>query len=238
VDRYLLFIDTETSDKPYIGGASLKGSDHQLFAVQISWLLYTLEGIKIKEENHYICNNDFTISRSAQKIHGITRDFLNGYGENRTSIMALLAADLCQYKPLVVGHFMELDRLVTGIEFQRTGIADPMEKLPTFCTMEATTHLCQNPVRKYLRLPDLYDLLFHQPMQNLHNALSDAKATAECFFELLQKGQINEEKIYGQQNAPGKVNSTNPGKGFFHAGLIIILILSIAFILWKQSSNY
>jgi DNA polymerase-3 subunit epsilon len=198
VRDYLLFIDTETSGLPVKWDVPYSQPGNWPYALQISWLIYTKEGKKVKQENHYIYEDDFKISRSSIKIHGITEDFLCANGKPRKEVMALFARDLEDYQPMITGHFLELDMHITGAEFYRTGINDPAVKLPHFCIMLATRHLVRNPQSKYLRLGDLYQTLFNSPQDKKHDAMGDAAATADCFFELERRGEITEEIIWQQ----------------------------------------
>jgi DNA polymerase-3 subunit epsilon len=199
VREYLLFIDTEASGLPKNWSLPYDSVGNWPYCVQISWLVYDKSGKIIKEENHYIKNDDFTIAASATKIHGITRSFLNERGENRLDILQLLAHDLQQYAPLVVGHFMQFDIHILGADFFREGIKNPIVKENSFCTMLGSTHLIKNPSVKFLRLGQLYKMLFDKKLENAHDALVDARATATCFFELLKRGEIDEDIIIQQQ---------------------------------------
>lgn len=199
---YLLFIDTETSglprkwDQPYANQKNWPNS------VQIAWLIYSKNGELIKQENHYIKDNDFKIKSSALKIHGIAPEFLIENGEYRKDIMQILADDLNQYQPLIVGHFMELDLHMIAADFYRAGIENPAKNLPSFCTMRSTSKFVKNPSVNYLRLGELYALLFNDESFNEHNALEDAQATAKCFFELLKRGDVDSASIEKQLPIP------------------------------------
>lgn len=219
-----MFIDTEASGLPRNWNAPYAQAGNWPFAVQISWILYTKEGQPVKWANHYIKDNDFEISPSALKIHGITREFLLQHGESRQEILLRLAADIRQFEPLVVGHFMEFDALVLGAEFYRTGLENPLTDVPTFCTMPATTGYVRNPRLKYLRLGDLYHTLFNTTLDHQHNALVDARATADCFFELLRRGDIDAGKILEQQLKPAQKEPVN--KKLRYTILVLILFLS------------
>jgi DNA polymerase-3 subunit epsilon len=167
--------------------------------VQISWVIYSNVGKLIKEENYYIKNIGFAIAESATKIHGITKEYLEANGECRKSVLQLLIEDVRKYDPLVVGHFMQFDIHLLNADFSREGMENPIKKQATFCTMLESTHLIKNPSIKFLRLEQLYNILFQKTLQNPHNAIVDAKATAKCFFELLYRQEINEEVIERQQ---------------------------------------
>ena len=187
---YLLFIDTEATGLPKKWNLPYNSPGNWPDAVQVSWVVYTKEGQKIKEENHYISNNDTAISPEASTIHGLTKSFLQQHGVPRKQVLAVLSKDIQYYQPMVVGHFTELDYHIIGMGYFKEGIDNPMEKLSVFCIMKASQHLQQNPNSKFLRLGQLYELLFKKLLLSQHNAMTDAAATAECFFELVKKNEI------------------------------------------------
>ena len=203
MNDYLLFIDTEASGLPVNWDLPYSAEGNWPSAVQISWLVYNKEGQEVKREDHYILNTDFVITPNAMKIHGIIPGILAVKCKNRKLVMQLLANDLQQYKPLVIGHFIQLDYHILGADFYRAGIVNPLENLPLFCTMVATTQLIWTPMPHSLLLGDLYAYLFYKPLLNQHNALTDANAAADCFFELMKRGEINEKLIIKQQDYIG-----------------------------------
>lgn len=227
MNDFLLFIDTETSGLPKNWEKPYSTQGNWPFAVQVSWLIYTKDGQLVKQENFYINDNDFAITPSAQKIHGITTDFLLQNGDSRLKIMAFLANDLLQYKPMVVGHFLELDYHITGVEFYRSQLDNPMPALPSFCTMQGTTHMVRNPQFKYLRLGELYEELFNTRLEDQHNALTDARATAECFFELVKRGEITDEKINKQHQVLMKATSGARQAGWGMAVIVLCLLTAL-----------
>ncbi|MEO6733681.1 MAG: 3'-5' exonuclease [Ferruginibacter sp.] len=190
MNEYLLFIDTEASGLPKKWDLPYTVPGNWPYAVQVSWLIYSREGQKLKEQNIYISNNDFAICATALRIHGLTKDFLQQNGIPRCEALALLSKDLDEFRPMIVGHFIELDYHIIGADYYRADIENPMENLPAFCIMKASQHLQQNPHNKFLRLGDLYQILFKKPLLNQHNALTDAGATADCFFELVKRNEI------------------------------------------------
>jgi len=226
---FLLFIDTEASglpkkwDQPY----TVEGSWPH--AVQVSWLVYRKDGVKIKEQNYYINNNDFEISTTAFHIHGLTPDFLQQDGIPRKELLYILSKDLEEYQPMIVGHFLELDYHVIGAEYHWIGIEQhPMQNLPCFCIMRASMHLQQNPNFKFLRLGQLFELLFKKPLLNQHNAVVDATATADCFFELVKRNEI---KSFDQPPIvfKPKENITKPLAWIILFILIVLSAFLIAF---------
>lgn len=229
MQEYLLFIDTETSGLPRNWNLPYSDDKNWPYAVQISWIIYTRDQVEIKREDHYIKDDDFDISNEAFKIHGITRSFLNMHGEYRKDILQLLADDLNKYKPMVVGHFVELDYHITGADFYRSGINQVMDELPMYCTMLGTTNFLRNPQTRYLKLNQLYSLLFNRQLSNHHNAMVDALATAECFFELVRMGSIDDDKIAKQQveRLKAKKPTLQSGCGLSFLALFILTILIV-----------
>jgi len=226
---YLVFLDTEASGLPKKWNLPYSNSLNWPCAVQIAWVIYTKDGVLIKKEDHYIGDSDIKINPSAIKVHGITKDFLKERGESRNLVMQLFADDLMKYQPLVLGHFMEFDYHVASADFHRAGIANPLEDLPTFCTMRASSFFVRDPSVGHLRLGELYSMLFDTKLENQHNALVDANATADCFFELLKRGDINDEKIELQQSEIKKPSGYNdsPWLISFFAIIVIAILISL-----------
>jgi DNA polymerase-3 subunit epsilon len=231
VQDYLLFIDTETSGLPKDWTQPYSNDANWPHAVQVSWIVYTREGIELKREDHYIRDSDFEIDKEAYKIHGITRDFLNDNGEWRKDVMNLLYQDLEEYQPMVVGHYVELDYNITGVDFYRLGISNPMTNLPMYCTMLGTKQYIRDTQVEYLRLGQLYSFLFNKPLLNQHNAMVDAEATAQCFFEMLRNGAIDDTRIEKQRldREKRKQPILKNGCGI---PVLILLILTILIAHW------
>jgi DNA polymerase-3 subunit epsilon len=196
---YLLFIDTETSGLPKNWRKPYSAEGNWPFCIQVAWIIYTKDRQVLKQENHFIKENDFKISKSATKIHGITHQFLEANGQSRNEVLEILSRDVIKFQPLVIGHFMEFDFKMLGVDFYRAEIENPIKKEMTFCTMLATTHMVKNPVVKFFKLGELYQVLFNTTLYNQHNALADAKATADCFFELVKRGEADDNTIAIQQ---------------------------------------
>jgi DNA polymerase-3 subunit epsilon len=231
VKDYLLFIDTEASGLPKNWNLPYDMAGNWPNCVQISWLIYTKGGREVKVENHYIKDDDFEIADSATKIHGITRSFLNANGDCRKSVLQLLVNDVAEYHPLVVGHFLLFDFHMLSADFFRAGIENPLKRESTFCTMLGSRHLIKNPSVKFLRLGQLYETLFDKPLLNQHNAVVDASATALSFFEMVKRGEVNEEIIAQQQKEVLK-KDTLPGKyGCLPVLVIIFLTVLICYCL-------
>ena len=230
---YLLFVDTETTGIPKNWSAPYDDKSNWPCSVQVAWAIYSKEGRKVKAENFYVQDDDFKISPESIKIHGITHDYLKKHGVPREQVLAQLAADLNEYQPLVVAHYMQLDYHMIGVCFHRAGIHNPLPSLPLFCTMKASTNFPLKQRQRFLRLGEMYERLFGAPLEHQHNAMVDATATAKCFFELVKRGDID-EGVIERQNAldtPNPYPSLNRKTGCGIPFLLMFLI-SLLFSYW------
>lgn len=228
LNDYFLFIDTEASGLPLKWNLPYSADENWPHALQVSWFIYDKHHKLIKQQDHYIQSEGIAITPAALAIHHLTPEFLKLSGKPRTEVIQLLAADVQQYNPMLIGHFIRLDYYLLGAAFYRSGIANPLGNLPVFCTMVATTQLVHSSLTRHLRLEELYYMLFNTDLQNQHNALYDAQATAACFFELRNRGEISDKSIrqqnldFEQQRDPAQKQ-----KGCLLPALILILLMAI-----------
>ena len=191
VSDHLLFIDIEASGLPKQWDVPYCTEGNWPYAIQVAWVVFDKDGRQIKEEDLYIKDKAIAICDQARRIHRLTHEFLQLNGKSREEVLMRLQNDLQTYQPLQVGHFLELDFHVLSAVYHRIGQENPMLNYPFLCTMLATRHLVQNPAKKYLRLEELYAILFNSSLANQHNAMADAVATAKCYFALMERRQVN-----------------------------------------------
>ena len=194
---YILFIDTETSGLPKDWNSSRL--DQWPFIIQIAWSIYTKGGELVKTENHYIKDQNIVIDPQSKKIHGISEELLEEKGEKRVKVLKKIYKDIKQYNPLVVGHWISFDIKMLTVGFRRAGIRNILEEVPLYCTMLSNSHYVRFSNNNYPKLDELYHKLFNMPMEGQHNAMNDVNATAACFFELVRRNEITEERITNQQ---------------------------------------
>lgn len=200
MQEYFLVVDTETSGLPKNWTAPYSNEKNWPHIVQIAWIIYDKSHQEIKRENHFIRDSDFTIDKAALKIHKITSEYLQTHGETKEEVMLLFAEDIEKYKPLVIGHFIELDYHMVNVELYRMGRENRFKDLPFFCTMKASAPYITNAVISHLKLDKFYTILFNEIPENVHNALSDALNTAKIFFHLLKTDKISLTSAYSQQH--------------------------------------
>ena len=229
---YVLFVDTETSGIPHDWSQPYDRRDNWPHIVQLAWVVCTADGQEVKAENHYIQPNDYDMSPQSGRVHGLTVDFLREHGKSRHSVMQRLHRDLQQYQPLVVAHFMQLDYHMMGVGFHRAGLDNPLPALPTFCTMRATGEFVRYSHQGFLRLGELYQRLFHEPLAREHDALVDARATARCFFAMREQGTITDE-IIARQGPLGlpAARTAPPGKRLRIGVAPWLLLATVALVL-------
>ncbi len=195
--QYILFIDTETSDKPRAWNSSTSETDKWPYILQVSWTICKKDGEHVATRDFYLNPGEIEINEDSQRIHGITLDFLQKNGIRRNEAYEVLTNDLLKYEPLIVGHFIKFDLRMLEVSFNRAQLPYQFNKFPRFCTMLNTKKPIGNiPL---LRLGELYYSLFHRELKHAHNAKVDALATKDCFFKLVQMGKLNDKIIEKQQ---------------------------------------
>jgi DNA polymerase-3 subunit epsilon len=89
---------------------------------------------------------------------------------------------------------MSFDESVMGSEFIRAGVPNILTEKKRICTMRETTDLLALPGaygNKFPKLIELHKFLFGNEFEGAHNALTDISATAKCFWELKERGLID-----------------------------------------------
>ena len=178
-----IVLDTETT------GLS---SDARI--VSICWGLFTETGRKIAIKSHIIFPDGYTIPEDASAIHGITSAEARRKGVQVQGLLIAPNDDINHNKPaMYVGHNVSFDRPIVVNEYRRAGIRAHLASLPTYCTMENTTDLCELPPFRYgsykwPRLEELHRHLFGHVHADAHNAEGDVRACAACYFKLVSQG--------------------------------------------------
>lgn len=227
---YLLFIDTETSEKPRSWEAPPTDADKWPYIVQIAWRIYDQEEQLITTREFYIEAKDYSIHEKSKKVHGISEEMANSMGVARKEALKTLYSDLKRYKPLIVGHFVTLDLNMVQAGFTRAGIKNIIPDYKAFCTMRATSEYMQMNDRNYPQLGELYQMLFRKKMAGEHNASGDVKAVAECFFELVERGEIDDRVIASQAKELRKTRKRKKKTG---CGLPIVILFSMLIFLFR-----
>ena len=183
-----LFFDTETNGLPKNYRAPVTDLDNWPRLVQIGWILMD-ENKNILDEKEYIINpKDFTIPKHVSDIHRVTQERAELEGLDIIQILQEFK-DRINDADYLIGHNIDFDCSIVGAEFIRNNIE--YKKLPTMCTMKSTTDYCKLPGSygkyKWPKLMELHTKLFGEGFEDAHDAIIDIRATAKCFFELIER---------------------------------------------------
>ncbi|SDL29430.1 DNA polymerase-3 subunit epsilon [Catalinimonas alkaloidigena] len=226
IPEYLLFVDTETSGRPKHWDS--RRVEEWPYIVQVAWVIFTRDGKEVKARNYLIKPDDYDIERKSERIHGISVAVAQEKGIARRKALRALYSDLRQYKPMMVAHYMDFDQRMLEMGFRRAGLKNIIKETPRFCTMKATSEYIHVPGRHYPKLGELYQTLFKRRLEHQHDAMCDARAVADCFFELVRKGDIDEHVIEAQQSRSRITKKIKKRTGY---GLLMLLTVILTALL-------
>lgn len=194
-DHYpkFLFIDFETTDLPSdYSVPSLKEIDDYPHVVQAGILVFNEKGELISEFQSIFKTPEVAVfSPEAVRIHKITKKRSQTEGSDISVMFAFLKQHMSG-STILIAHNLKFDYFFLRLEAKRHGVKLP--KLTTYCTMKETVNLCaiEKEYGRGYKYPNLKELAFHAftgghpgDLQiNLHDAMTDIKVCAMCFFEL------------------------------------------------------
>ena len=199
--KNILFLDTETTGLPLDMNAPYTDTANWPRIVQLAWQLYRDENM-INEASVIVKPDGWEIPITASNIHGITTDRAQAVGIEIDRVIRLLELQL-EETDLVVCHNIAFDIPIVLAEMLRIGSTMRLKKIETFCTKEASTDICKTPKLtgyyanskqyKWPSLDELHTFLFGNPpegREKFHDALTDVRATARCYFEMQRRGLI------------------------------------------------
>jgi len=188
-----IFFDTETTGLPKDWGKPISDSENWPRLVQIAWLQFDAYDNEISSRSHIIKPEGFSILHNAVKVHGITTETANSEGVFLNSVL-LEFSKVVNQSDLIIAHNIDFDKKVVGAEFFRKNISSLLFEKPQCCTMKSSVAYCKIPGNygyKWPSLKELYSKLFGRTLEEAHNALTDVKACALCYFELKKRRIID-----------------------------------------------
>lgn len=177
-----LFFDCETTGK--CDFKRPPGDPRQPRLVQLAAVL-TEGQEELASLSCVVCPTGFTIPEEASGIHGITTEKALASGLALGAVLDLFH-QMMQKADGFVAHNIDFDRLIMTRELGHW----PSEK-PAFCTMKATTALCNLPGPygpKWPKLSEAYQHFFREPLANAHDALADVRACMRVYNWLHARG--------------------------------------------------
>lgn len=182
----LLFFDTETT-----GRADFK-SDHtstrQPNIVQLGALLTEDDGTERSSLDFIIRPEGWKIPTEASGIHGITTEIAERCGIPLFSAMSAFC-NLARNAGEVIAHNIDFDLLVCRAALHRIGKSEAFNPTVYFCTMHATTDVCQLPGPYGFKWPKLTEAHFHYfgtQVEGAHDAMTDVRACKRIYFAIKQ----------------------------------------------------
>lgn len=149
-------------------------------------MIFDEQNNKIKTFDKYVKNR--TISKRSISINNISKEIFELLGGQFDVIMNEFIDDLssCEY---IVGHNIESDyRIINKNFYPQFSDLNLFENKKIYCIMKESKILCDlKNIKGHIKNPkleELYYKLFEENPNNCHDALSDIKYTAECFFYL------------------------------------------------------
>ena len=184
-----LFFDTETDGLPKNYKAPVTDLDNWPRLVQIGWIVMNENQDVLEEKEYIIFPDGFIIPKEVSDIHRVTQERAEKGGVPILTVLQEFRTKISQ-SDYLVGHNIEFDCNIIGAEFIRNDIESLENKTPRICTMKSSTAFCKLPSKwgkyKWPKLMELHTKLFGEGFEEAHDAIVDIRATAKCFFELLE----------------------------------------------------
>lgn len=167
--------------------------------VQVAWLIADANGRELSDHSFIVRPDGFEITKRLARDRGITTETALRGGEEIGEVLAALARDAGKVEA-IVGHNIHYDRRVIEAELHRLRTpASPFTGKKLYCTMRSSTSLCRLPGPfgyKWPKLQELHRALFNSDLIAAHDAKSDVRACAECFFELKRRGVVADYTLF------------------------------------------
>lgn len=181
-----LFFDTETTGLPKNWNAPITDTNNWPRIVQLAYMLYDINGVKIEEGDFIIKPDGFSIPLDSSRVHGITTDRAIREGHQLSDVLAKFNS-LINTTTYIVAHNISFDEKVLGAEFIRNNTSSQLQQKQKICTMKNSVDFCQIPGNfgyKWPKLSELHYRLFKSDFEEAHNAMVDVSVTAKCFWEM------------------------------------------------------
>ena len=183
--------DTETTGFPKPGDLVQPG---QARVLQLAVLLCDDNGKHMTEFSTLIrLDKDTQVHPSAEAVHGISWEMCRKYGMDAAMALRVFYTIVSNARVLVF-HNKKFDMQMINIESCYTNLVAMLPEI--FCTMEATTDLCELPGRygnyKWPKLSEALPILCGKELgSDAHDAMVDAKGAKDIYFELVKRGLVD-----------------------------------------------
>jgi DNA polymerase-3 subunit epsilon len=182
-----LFFDTETTGVPKDYKAPITNFFNWPRMVQLGFQLWSEKRDLIVEGNYLIKPLNFVIPNDATKIHGITTEQALCDGVFLQEALTKMSW-VSEVSHSVVCHNFDYDSKIVGCELLRCGLENFIDSKKKYCTMKSSKEyvgIVNTFGYKWPQLKKLYWKLFEETFEGAHDAMADIRATARCFWKLV-----------------------------------------------------
>lgn len=181
-----LYYDTETTGFPAKVGTPLDQCPH---IVQLAALLLDDKEGEIASFCVIIKPEGWEVEEGAAEVHGITTEKALRLGIPISVAMAMFS-NLCAIAEQAIAHNDAFDIQFINYEIERLGKLNRLLVMDRFCTMKATTDICQLPGKygkfKWPKLIEAHEHFFGEGFDGAHDALADVRACARVHQHLIK----------------------------------------------------
>lgn len=203
-----LFFDTETTGLP-----NFKNPEKDTpRLVQLGAILTENDGTIRRTLGVIFRSENYTISKEASDIHGITDEVSASYGMARSPEFFWMLSDMFHNADEIVAHNYSFDKIIINGEFLLAGMGR-LDDTKSFCTMLKSTNGCAIPGRfkgkyKWPKLSEAYKILCNKELVGAHDALTDVRATMELYFALKKLDDLSKVPIILSDKFKAQFQST------------------------------
>lgn len=196
--RYVV-ADTETNG--LFDYSKAADADGQPRMAQLA-LVYLTEALEIERTESFLIKPEGWVmddTGEACKVHGLTHARLMAEGVPVGPVLRAYNTALDNGR-VVVGYNVSYDLKIMRAEMRRAGLPDRYETTAKVDVIHKMARLITNKTRgkyKTHKLGAAYEHLFGKPFDGAHDALADAKATAQMFQHLVGEKYYTPEELTG-----------------------------------------
>jgi DNA polymerase III epsilon subunit-like protein len=192
---YLCF-DVQANGKPHKSSLPYSDTFNWPRLVQLAWVVLDEQRKPVAIRNRIVSPEGFELKAEFEAFHKISTQMARAQGLPLREVLREFNEDLKNAK-YVVAHNLQMDENTLGAEFVRMALDTELFRKERICIMREGTYVCKLPGQrgayKWPKLSELYYALLGRKLLNTHDAEVDAKATAVCFFRLVDMGEIDLE---------------------------------------------
>lgn len=138
-----------------------------------------------------IVDQGIEIPQKLIDIHGISNEMTKAFGIKDIKPVLNWFRQSIKIANVVAAHNAEFDKTIMFSEMHRAGMEIPKINHKVFCTKLEGTNICKLPGRKkgsykWPKLEELHRHLFNEDFSGAHDALEDVRATARCYFKIIE----------------------------------------------------